>query len=68
MKMVAATDPTLNQIKVTWYGSTMFVHYLRGRGPARVAVSPNGSPSPVSVANLTGSSPDMGLCRQLLHR
>jgi len=61
------TDPTLNQIKVTWYGSTMFVHYLRGRGPARVAVSPKGSRSPVSVADLTGPSPNMGLCRHLPH-
>ena len=61
------TDPTLNQIKVTWYGSIMFVHYLRGKGPALVAVSPNGSQSPVSVADVTESSPDMSLCRQLLN-
>jgi hypothetical protein len=61
------TDPTLNQILVAWYGSTMFVHYLRGKGPAVVAVSPNGSPSPVSVADVTGSSPDLGLCRRLRH-
>jgi len=61
------TDPTLNQIKVTWYGSIMFVHYLRGKGPAFVAASANGSRSPVSVADLTGSSPDMGLCQRLLH-
>ena len=60
------TDPTLNQIKVTWYGSIMFVHYLRGRGPARVAVSPTASASPVSVADLTGPSPNLGLCRRLL--
>ena len=60
------TDPTLNQIKVTWYGSIMFVHYLRGKGPALVAVSPNGSRSPVSVAAVTGSSPDLSLCRRLL--
>jgi hypothetical protein len=59
-------DPTLNQIKVTWYGSIMFVHYLGGKGPARVAVSPNGSRAPVSVADLTGPSPDMSLCRQLV--
>ncbi len=61
------TDPTLNQIKVTWYGSIMFVHYLRGKGPALVVASPNGSRSPVSVADVTGSSPDMGLCRHLLN-
>jgi len=61
------TDPTLNQIKVTWYGSIMFVHYLRGKGPAFVAASANVSRSPVSVADLTGSSPDMGLCQRLLH-
>ena len=61
------TDPTLNQIKVTWYGSIMFVHYLRGKGPALVVASPNGSSSPVSVADVTGSSPDMGLCRHLLN-
>ncbi len=61
------TDPTLNQIKVTWYGSIMFVHYLRGKGPARVAVSPSGSPPSVSVADLTGPSPNMALCRRLLN-
>ena len=61
------TDPTLNQIKVTWYGSIMFVHYLRGKGPALVAVSPNGSQSPVSVADVTESSTDLSLCRQLLN-
>jgi hypothetical protein len=61
------TDPTLNMIKVTWYGQTMMLHYLGGKGPALVAVSPAGSPSPVSVADLTGPSPNMGLCRQLLH-
>jgi hypothetical protein len=61
------TDPTLNQIKVTWYGSIMFVHYLAGKGPARVAATPSGSQPPVSVADLTGSSPNMGLCRHLLH-
>ena len=61
------TDPTLNQIKVSWYGSIMFVHYLGGKGPARVLVSPKRSRSPVSVADLTGSSTDMGLCQRLLH-
>jgi hypothetical protein len=61
------TDPTLNQIKVTWYGSIMMVHYLGGKGPPRVAVSPKQSRSPVSVSDLTGSSPDMGLCQRLLH-
>ena len=61
------TDPTLNQIKVSWYGSIMFVHYLGGKGPARVIVSPSGTPSPVSVADLTGSSPNMDLCRRLLN-
>ena len=57
------TDPTLNQIKVTWYRSIMFVHYLGGKGPARVAVSPKRSRPPVTVTNLTGASPDMSLCR-----
>ncbi len=61
------TDPTLNSIRVTWYGGAMMLHYLGGKGPARVAVSPNRSPSPVSVADLTGSSPNLGLCRHLLH-
>jgi len=61
------TDPTLNEMKVTWYGSTMMLHYLGGKGPALVAVSPNGARPAVSVANLTGSSPNMGLCRDLLH-
>jgi hypothetical protein len=59
------TDPTLDQIKVMWYGSTMFVHYLGGKGPARVAVSPNGSGSPASVADLSEPTPDMSLCRDL---
>ena len=58
------TDPTLNQIKVTWYGSIMFVHYLRGNGPALVAVSSDG---PVAVNDVTESSPDVSLCRHLLH-
>ena len=59
------TDPTLNQIKVTWYGSIMFVHYLRGKGPAHVTV--NGPRSPVSVADVTESSPDLSLCHSLVH-
>jgi hypothetical protein len=61
------TDPTLNQIRVNWYGSIMFVHYLAGKGPARIVESPKGSTSPVSVSDHTGPSPDMSLCQHLLH-
>ena len=60
------TDPTLNQIRVNWYGSIMFVHYLAGKGPARIVES-KGSTTPVSVSDLTGASPDMSLCQHLRH-
>lgn len=64
-QVVITTDPNLNSIRATWYGSNMLNHYLAGKGPAVIQTThtPPGSPLPVvTVASVPmPAKPNMGL-------
>lgn len=64
------TDPNLNSIVVSWFGTKYLGHFLPGRGPAVVHTTPNPrNPAlrpPVAVMNVTPKAPSMALCRTLL--
>ena len=73
LRITVTIDPNLNTIEVNWYGEKMLGHYLGGKGPAVVKVTPtssDGSLPLISVAGLpvaptVGS--DTSLCRSLVH-
>jgi hypothetical protein len=65
-KMTVITDPNMNQMLVTWYGSKLIGHYLGGAGPAQVAVTAAATPHAlVSVAQLPTPASPVGICRSL---
>jgi hypothetical protein len=69
-KLMVTTDPYLNQIVVTWYGTKMIGHYVAGDGPAVVHVTPvptTGTTPVVTVRELPTPTPDMSLCQSILH-
>ncbi len=69
-KLTVTTDPYLNQIVVTWYGTKMIGHYVAGDGPAVVHVTPTsttGTTPVVTVRELPTPTPDMSLCQSILH-
>ena len=69
-QVVITTDPNLNSIRATWYGSNMLNHYLAGKGPAVIQTTHTlpGSPLPVvTVASVPmAAETNMGLCRSLV--
>jgi hypothetical protein len=68
-QFVVTTDPNLNSMVILWYGSGMLTHYLAGKGPAVVQVTPAtpaGSPLPeVTVASVPTPAKSLGLCTSL---
>jgi hypothetical protein len=64
------TDPYLRSIFAQFSnGDGIVSHYLAGRGPAVVQTTgpaTSGGPPPVSVTDVTGPPPNMGLCRALI--
>jgi hypothetical protein len=68
-QIMVTTDPNLQSIQVTWYGSKMIGHYLAGNGPPVVkttSAASNGQSPLVSVADVPTSSPGLRLCRSLV--
>jgi hypothetical protein len=64
------TDPNLNSMVVTWYGSKMLGHYVAGHGPAVVQVTPpsaTGAQPVVTVADVPVVASSTSQCRHLVH-
>ena len=68
-RITVTVDPNLNSINITWNGTEMLRHYIRGFGPAVVQTGswPQGSRPILSVANIPATS-DMSLCQSLVQR
>jgi hypothetical protein len=71
-EFTTTVDPNLNSFVVTWYGSKMLGHYVAGKGPTKVLVTPptpDGAKNPVvTVASvpLPPVSSPFQLCRSLV--